>query len=611
MPSPTGERRPKRLGTAALIGLCLLAGGWATAPRDRRAGATAGEPQREFTRLSDEYLSWYFRTHPVRATRLGVHRYDSALPDLSREAIASRIADSRAWLDRLHAIDPAALSRDARFDHRILDHAIRAELLELEEIRGWRHNPLVYSRLIADAFATLVEDRGTTLEQRLPPLTDRVEQLDGLLDAARSNLEHAPGLWIDLAAQGVRGIASFMETELDEQLEAQGLSRVDPGRRLRWDRARRRAVAQLNDFGAWLEGELRASAGGEFRLGRELFERKLWYEEHVALSADELRRLNREQIDRYRLWLTRVARRIGPRDTPEQVMDRITTDHPPPDELLRAAATVIDEIHRFVTDRDLVGLPESELPEVRATPPWARSSFASMSAPGPFEDGGSPAFYNVTNVDPSWTERQQAEHLTYFNFPSLVGIAIHEVMPGHFVQLSWRRRLPTDVRKVFLPASVVEGWAHYVEQMVVDEGLGDEDPAVRLAQLRRALQRHARWDAGLEMHAYGLSIDEAVTRFREIAYFAEFPAQREIQRGTYDPTYLYYALGRMQILALREDYRRYLVRRGRPFSLREFHDRFLELGLPISLAREALMPDDDQLSHSGSASTPNPSAKRS
>jgi uncharacterized protein (DUF885 family) len=172
-------------------------------------------------------------------------------------------------------------------------------------------------------------------------------------------------------------------------------------------------------------------------------------------------------------------------------------------------------------------------------------------------------------------------------------------MPGHYVQLMWRDRLPSDVRKVFLPSSVVEGWAHYVEQMMVDEGLGDGDPTVRLGQLRRALQRHARWDAGLGMHVFDETVDEAADRFREIAYFAEFPALREAQRGTYNPTYLVYALGRMEILALREDYRRYVEARGEPFSLREFHDRFLSLGLPISLAREAMMPDADRPPRSG------------
>jgi uncharacterized protein (DUF885 family) len=194
-------------------------------------------------------------------------------------------------------------------------------------------------------------------------------------------------------------------------------------------------------------------------------------------------------------------------------------------------------------------------------------------------------------VDPSWSADRQEQHLTYFNYPGLLGVSVHEAMPGHYVQLLYHRELPTDLRKVFPSQCLVEGWAHYVEQMMVDEGLGDGDPAVRLAQLRRALQRHARWSATLSLHALGGTIDEAARAFSEIAYFAPFPALRETQRATYDPTYLCYALGRMQILSLREAYRSYRLTRGEPFSLREFHDRLLTLGLPLPMARHAMMPE--------------------
>jgi uncharacterized protein (DUF885 family) len=227
---------------------------------------------------------------------------------------------------------------------------------------------------------------------------------------------------------------------------------------------------------------------------------------------------------------------------------------------------------------------------MRPTPEFSRSGFASMSTPWPFETNATASYYNITLVDPSWTERQKNEHLTYFNYPGLLGISIHEVMPGHFVQLLYRQQVPTDLRKIFMPASLIEGWAHYTEQMMIDEGFGDFDPATRLGQLRRALQRHARWHVGMAMHVSGESILDAAIEFSEIAYFADFPALRETQRGTYNPTFLYYALGRMEILRLREDYQSSLESRGETFSMREFHDTLLQQGLPISLAREALIP---------------------
>ncbi|HSH44431.1 MAG TPA: DUF885 family protein, partial [Longimicrobiales bacterium] len=199
------------------------------------------------------------------------------------------------------------------------------------------------------------------------------------------------------------------------------------------------------------------------------------------------------------------------------------------------------------------------------------------------------AFFNITNVDPEWTAEEQAQHLTYFNYPGLLGVTVHETFPGHFVQLAFLRELDSPLRKVFAPRTLTEGWAHYTEEMVLDEGFGDGDPDLRLGQLRRALQRHARWHAALQLHAFGADLDSVVRDFMEIAYFDEFPARREVIRATYDPTYLYYALGRMQIFELREDYREHAEQRNQVFSLREFHDEFLSLGLPATIARDAML----------------------
>jgi uncharacterized protein (DUF885 family) len=359
----------------------------------------------------------------------------------------------------------------------------------------------------------------------------------------------------------------------------------------RWDKTHARALRQLNEFVIWLERDLTPRSTGDFRLGAELFERKLLYEEHVSTTVAELTRLNEAAIDEYREWVARVAARIDPAQTVEEVMRGVTEQYPAPEELISVARENVRRAREFVLENDIVTLPTDELPIVRHTPQYARQGFASMSTPGPFETTATEAYYNITNVDPSWSEQQQRQHLTYFNYAGLLGISIHEAMPGHFVQLLYQRQLPTDLRKVFAPASLVEGWAHYVEQMMIDEGFGNGDPSIRLGQLRRALQRHARWYVGVALHGGQVSIDQAAERFAEIAYFAPFPAQRETLRGTYNPTYLYYALGRMQILELREDYKRHVESRGDTFSLRDFHDRFLRLGLPISLAREAMIPD--------------------
>lgn len=581
---------------AWLLILALAGLAWPAAGPARAGGGAAPEPAdagARYRAFATAYLQAYYERHPVRSTALGIHDHDGRLRDMRRAAIRRRTADLRRWLKDLNAIPREALSADEALDQQILDHAIRAELLELEEVRGWRRDPMQYNRLIADGIASLIDRDFAPLERRLPRLIERLEGIPAITAAARDNLRDVPRLWCELAVHSGEGTLKFLRGDVPLALEEQGFASLPASLRRRFRKAQARALERMERFVTWLREELLPRARGDFRLGPELFERKLRLEEHVALSVEELRRLNEEAIREYRSWIEGVASQIDPQRPAAEVIHEVASRYPSPDELIPAAERFVEQGRDFVARHEIVTLPTTRLPIVRPTPRYARSGFASMSTPGPFESVATEAYYNITNVDPDWSAEQQHEHLSYFNYPGLLGISVHEVMPGHFVQLLYRERIQSDVRKVFMPASLVEGWAHYAEQMMVDEGLGGGDPAVRVGQLRRALQRHARWYAGLEMHAFGASVDEACKRFEEIAFFAPFPARRETQRGSYNPTYLYYALGRMMILELREDYRRMLEARGEPFSLREFHDRLLGLGLPLPLARQVLLEGGD------------------
>lgn len=543
----------------------------------------------KYDTFARSFLDWYYAAHAVRATDLGIHDYDHLLPDWSQSAVEDRTRALREWLGKLEGIRRDQLSGDAFYDYRILEYAIRAELLDLEEVRRWERNPMHYISVVSGALSSLADRDFAPVSERMSSMTARMERIPALLEHARTNLQDVPPLWVELAARNARGLVSFLESDLQAALAAQGLDAVDEAEKSRWDTARAATIAQVNTFSDWLEADLAPRATGDFRLGKDIFERKLLLEEHVDIGAERLMAVNDSAIARYQKWVAREAARLDKRVTPAEVMKRITSKFPTPEMLIPTARQYVDQTKEFVIDRAIVTLPSNEMPVVRPTPEYARMGFASMSTPGPFETKATEAYYNITNVDPDWTEEQKAQHLSYFNFPGLLGITVHEVMPGHFVQLLFEQQIPTEVRKVFTPASLVEGWAHYAEQMMVDEGLGDGDATIRLGQLRRALQRHARWYAGLSMHAFGVEIEDAARRYQEIAYFAEFPALRETQRGTYNPTYLYYALGRMQILKLREDYRALKISRGEQFSLREFHDEFLRLGLPVALAREVLL----------------------
>lgn len=573
------------MNTAMLLGLTLAVAPMAAVAEEQPA-ATA------YRQFADGFLDWYYAEHPVRATSLGIHRYDGRLSSFTPAAIERRADALHGWLRELERIDRDALEGPAHYDYVLLDHAIRAELLDLETVESWRHNPMDYNNYVAWSLASLVDRQFGTLDSRVADLTSRLEQVPLVLASARDNLEAVPPLWVELAVRGAGGVVSFLENDVPAALEAQGIDKVPEAHRKALDAARSDAVAALKKHVEWLEGPLAERADGDFRLGKAVFERKVQLEEHVAFSAEELRRINEAAIVEYKEWVRKTAARIDADKPPGEVMDGVTQNIPTPEELLPTARGYVKQARQFILDNDILTLPSDRSPVVRPTPEYARMGFASMSTPGPFEEEATEAYYNITNVDPDWSKEKQQQHLTYFNFPALLGVTVHEAFPGHFVQLLYEQQIPTEVRKVFTPASLVEGWAHYAEQMMVDEGLGDGDPAVRMAQLRRALQRQARWYAGLSMHAFGNTVEEATDRFQEIAYFAEFPALREVQRGTYNPTYLYYAMGRMQILKLREDYREMVEARGETFSLREFHDRFLRLGLPVSLAREVMLGPD-------------------
>lgn len=588
-------RAPVRFRTALVLLACVSA----CAPRARTGPesppmptAPASAADAAYTRVAREYLDWYAAANPTRATRLGLHMHDAHLPDVSAEALGRKAGALRAWLVRLEQVERGALTGDAAVDIHVLENAIRADLAELEEQRPWEKDPGYYVGLISSGLDSLSSRDFAPVAERLRTLRSRMARIPGVLDAAKANLKGVPSLWARFAARDARGVVTFLRADLPQALEAQGFSRVDAAEREAFTRAREEAARHLEGYATWLEGELLPKADGDFRLGRERFEKKLSLEEHVTLSADQLRDINERAIREYKAWVAREAAKVDPKATPEQVMASLVKDHPTAEQLIPTARAQLVELQRFVRERDILTLPSDRLPTVRETPPYARLGFASMDTPGPFETKATEAFYNITNVEPGWTPEQQAQHLTYFNRAGLLGITVHEAMPGHFVQLLYESRIPTDVRKVFNAASVVEGWAHYTEQMMVDEGLGNGDPRVRLGQLRRALQRHARWYAALALHVYGEPLEAVAKRYAEIAYFEPFPALREVERGTSNPTYLYYALGRMQILKLRDDYRRHLEARGEPFVLKDFHDRFLRLGLPVSLARGVLIPGD-------------------
>jgi uncharacterized protein (DUF885 family) len=534
--------------------------------------------------LARDCLNAFYAAHPTVAADLGLHEYDGRVPDLSAEALRHRAAELRALAARLDAIVAADLSPADAVDHRILRQSADSELFDLEEWRSWQSDPMTYLYAL---------DVSGYVKRGYAPITDRVSALLEHLSAApevfaagRANLTLplvAPIL--EIALESFDGQIAYLETDLAESLR----DVVDSATLSLVAEAASKAAAATREFRDWLLAH-KADATSDFALGRQRYERMLSSGELIDLPLDRVLAIGEENLRRDLEAFRELTARTFPGVRPSDVMAELSRDHPTAADLVPETAAMLAGIRRFVDDHGLVTIPTDGDVLVEPTPRYLRWAFAMMSTPGPFERAPLPAFYYVTPVEPEWSPEKQEEWLTSFDYHTLRAVTIHEVYPGHQVQLLWLKQAPSDVLKTFSSYAYIEGWAHYCEQMMLDEGYGDGEPRSRLAQLAEALLRDCRYVASIRMHTQGMTVDEAARLFVEQAYMAELPARKEALRGTFDPGYLYYTLGKLAILRLREDCRRAW---GQEYTLRRFHDRLLALGAPpLPLAREMLLGAD-------------------
>jgi hypothetical protein len=274
---------------------------------------------------------------------------------------------------------------------------------------------------------------------------------------------------------------------------------------------------------------------------------------------------------------------------PLETWAKTKAEHPGPGQLVSVGREQLNELSTFLERQSLITIPRAEEITVAPTPDFYRWSFASMWTAGPFETKPSRAYYYLTDVDPSWSADRQEEHLRDYNYPTLWSISIHEVFPGHFLHYQHLRKVESKARKsiMFSPASFVEGWAHYCEQMMIEAGFGRKDYGIQLGQLAEALIRLARFVVCIKLHAEDMSVEQGVRFFREEAFMEEMSARREAERGTFDPTYLVYSIGKLMLLKLRQDVKQ---QQGKSFSLRAFHDTLLSNGTaPFWLHRQLML----------------------
>ncbi len=540
----------------------------------------------DFARFVDDYFAARFDTYPSEATSVGLHEHDGRLEDLSRERVQKRVAQLKGLLDALEAIDRGSLSFDESIDARILDGRIRGELLDLDTLREWERNPMIYAGLPGSAIDLIMKRDFAPAPERLQSVIGRLEAIPAVFQAARQNLVNPPREFTDLAIRMAGGSVGFFEGAVrDWGTQAAG---DDQALRARFQAANDAAVAALASFHAWLKDDLLPRSNGVYAIGTDHFLAKLRYDELMDLPLPDLLVTGEANLNRDYEAFVANARLIDPDKSAAEVMKALSDDHPTAEDLIPSVRRSVEAARQYLIDEGIVTIPSEVRPLIEETPPYARSGgFASMDTPGPFETKATEAFYYVTPVEADWDPDHKEEHLRLFNPPVVAMINVHEAYPGHYLQFLYAPRYPTKTRKLTSCGTNAEGWAHYCEQMMVDEGFGDGDPRIRLAQLQEALLRDCRYVAGIMIHTQGWTVEQAAKLFEEKAFQEPANAYEEARRGAYNPTYLYYTYGKLEIQKLREEY---LGQTGK--TLRDFHDAFVAQGsLPLPLVREILLRD--------------------
>jgi uncharacterized protein (DUF885 family) len=534
----------------------------------------------------DDYLQYLQETRPTCAALDGVHSHDDLLEDLSRQAIDADLRALSGFGRRLAEIDPSGLTEIERAEQPVLKDHIQARMFELEEIRGWERNPHVYADTIASSLATQALFTFAPATERARRVLSKLRQVPRMMQAARDNIKEPPGILVKVGIETFNGALRFVEHDLPRAFrEVDDLHLLGD-----LADASTEAATAIRGYVEYLETDVAPKSRASFRLGREKFEQKLRLEEGLGIGVDRLLAIGERELASTLDAFKAAASKLNGGD-PAEAWAKAKGQHPEPGQLIRAASEQIAELQAFLERQKLLTLPASEPVIVAPTPDFFRWSSASMWTPGPFESKPSRAYYYLTDIERGWTSERQVEHLRDFNYGTLWCISIHEVYPGHFVQYQHLRQVESKARKsiFFAPASYVEGWAHYCEQMMVDAGFGKKDPLVRLGQLQEALVRLVRFVVSIRLHAEDLSVEQGVRMFRENAFLEEANARREAERGAFDPTYLVYSVGKLMLQKLRHDVE---AKQGDAFSLRTFHDTLLKQGAaPFALHRRLMLGD--------------------
>ena len=550
------------------------------------AAAPAASGNAAFQTLAASILEDRFTRHPSSATDLGVHKYDAVMDDLSQAAIAGETAALNAFAARLIAIDPSTLTPDAQLDREQLIRAMDAGILANTAIRQWAKDPDVYSAGVTNAAYVIMKRKFAPAADRLRSLVEREKKMPAFLDEGRKNLTAPAKIFTEIAVEQIDGNIRFFKNDVPVAFA----DVTDRPLLAEFAKTNGAVMGALAAYKTFLQKDVLPKAASSYALGAEIYAKALAANEMIELPLDELSKIAETNRQKNEEAFQSAASQIDATKGADAVLASMEREHPKPSELLKTSQAALDSIRQFIVNKAIVTIPPGDPATVKETPPFMRSTTsASMDTPGPFETARLDAFYNMTLPDPRGSAAAREDYMKSWYYAELANVSVHEVYPGHYIQFLYAKSFPSDVRKVFGASTNSEGWAHYSEQMMIDEGFHAGDPKYRLAQLQDALLRNVRFIVGIKMHTRGMTVDEATNLFETQGHQPHAISVQEAKRGAGDPLYGYYTMGKLMILKLRDDYKK---QAGADYSLQKFHDAFIRLGpLPLPLVRKAMLGD--------------------
>jgi len=550
------------------------------------------QPARTFAQVVDQYLDDFARRHPSIAAGNGMHDHDDTLDDFTAGGIKAEIAALKADAARLRALSANALTPDERVDQRILLGVIDGWLLEQETVQNWRRNPMLYASALTDGVHNLMTMESSPAPERMRRIISKLRQVPTLLSAARTNITNPPKLFAERGAAMMHGASDMLGKDLDLAFASVPSAPLRDSLR----RAADQAKPLIDAYTTYLEREVIPKADGDFRIGALSIARRYLAEELIDTPLDRMVAIGERELRNSQREFRAAAHRLAPGKDPLETWRAVRKQHPPMGGVVAATKVVVDSLTAFVARKGLASLPPTERVIVEPAQPFDLG-FASMHASPPLEKTPVRSIFYITDARADLAPADRDAWLERYNYASLSNTAAHEAMPGHWLHSTYMRKTPGKVRRIWIglnpfpqPSSGQDGWAHYAEQMVLDEGFGNGDPKQRMAQVSDALTRICRLLSGIKVHTSVWTLADAQRCFEEQAYVAAPAARREAERATYDPTYGGYFLGKRGILKLRADY---TAKQGKTFNLRAFHERVMTNGIaPIWAHRQLLLPGD-------------------